>query len=157
MTWPPRKKWRAPTKERAHKELKTLRGYLVLGQNTTSYAFPSPRRGKRYSRHAASKSTATKSRVRKRRSHVNTYNIKFVYADDGTEPQLRSYQAINAGQAFRKCLKEYPGAKLIEAWKEGGYLDGYGITAYKPPSVVNVQAEPAPKEKQLKFNFVPQL
>ena len=83
-------------------------------------------------------------------------NVKFIIDDEGTtEAYVRSYEAINTGQAFLKCLKKYPTATLIEAWKEGGYKDGWGITTYKPPSTVKVEAEPAPapKAEQLKFNF----
>jgi hypothetical protein len=79
---------------------------------------------------------------------------KFTYSDEGiTEPQVRRYSATSAGQAFQKCQEEYPGAKLIEAWREGGYLDGYGYTTFKPPSVVKVKTGPVPNEEQLKFNF----
>jgi hypothetical protein len=81
-------------------------------------------------------------------------NVKFIIDDEGTtEAYVRSYEAINAGQAFQKCLKKYPGARLIEAWREGGYLDGYGITTYQPPSLVKVEAEPAPKEEQILLHF----
>lgn len=79
-------------------------------------------------------------------------NVKFI--DEGTtEPYVRSYEAINAGQAFDKCLKKYPKATLIKAWKEGRYLDGYGVTTYKPPSTVKIEAEPGAKEEQMKLNL----
>jgi hypothetical protein len=79
-------------------------------------------------------------------------NVKFI--DEGTtEPYVRSYEATCAGQAFHKCLKEYPRARLIEAWREGKYLDGYGITTYQPPSMVKLAAEPAPKEEQILLHF----
>jgi hypothetical protein len=85
---------------------------------------------------------------------MKTYNVKFAYNDEGiTEPQVKRYSSTSAGQAFQKCQEEYPGARLIEAWREGGYLDGYGITTYQPPSFVKVEAEPAPKEEQMMLNL----
>jgi hypothetical protein len=85
---------------------------------------------------------------------MKTYNVKFAYNNEGiTELQVRRYSSTSAGQAFQKCQEEYPGAKLIEAWKEGGYLDGHGITTYKPPSVAKVQTGPVPRENQLTFRF----
>jgi hypothetical protein len=84
---------------------------------------------------------------------MNIFNVKF--QDNGTTEHVRTYKAVSAGQAFRKCLEKYPTATLIEAWKEGGYKDGWGITTYKPPSLVKVEvAEPMPQEEQLKFPFV---
>jgi hypothetical protein len=80
------------------------------------------------------------------------YNVKFAINGE-SEAQVRSYEATGAGQAFHKCLKEYPRARLIEAWREGKYLDGYGITTYQPPSMVKLAAEPAPKEEQILLHF----
>lgn len=85
---------------------------------------------------------------------MKMYNVKFVYNDEGaTEPQVRRFSATSGGQAFQQCLKEYPGAKLIEAWREGGWLGGHGITTYKPPSLVKVKTRPAPKEDQMMLNL----
>ena len=85
---------------------------------------------------------------------MKVYHVKFAYGGT-TEPQIRKFIATSAGQAFRKCLREYPGAKLIEAWREGGYTDGYGITSYKQPSVRQLpdQTDQKPKEEQMKFDF----
>jgi hypothetical protein len=86
---------------------------------------------------------------------MNSYNVKFAIDDEGTTgPYVRTYKATNPGQAFQKCLKECPKARLIEAWREGQYLDGYGITTYRPPSMVKLEeAEPAPKEEQILLHF----
>jgi hypothetical protein len=85
---------------------------------------------------------------------MKTYHIKFSYDGEGKrEPQVRRYKATSPGEAFQKCLREYPGAKLIEAWREGGWLDGHGITTYKPPSLVKVKARSAPKEEQMMLNL----
>jgi hypothetical protein len=85
---------------------------------------------------------------------MKTYYVRFSYdVEDGLEPQVRSYKAASVIRAFEKCLKEYPGSRLIEGWREGGYVDGYGITRYKPPSIVKVEAEPAPKVEQLELNL----
>jgi hypothetical protein len=79
---------------------------------------------------------------------MKTFNVKFCYGGEG-EPYVRSYKVSSVMRAFEKCLREYPGSKLIEAWREGGFLDGYGITRYEPPSTVKVEAEPAPQVEQL--------
>jgi hypothetical protein len=85
---------------------------------------------------------------------MKTYHVKFSYdGQDELELQVRRYKAVSVIQAFEKCLREYPGSKLIEGWREGRYLDGYGITRYKPPSTVKVEAEPAPKVEQLMLNL----
>ena len=85
---------------------------------------------------------------------MKTYYVKFSYDGEGElEPPVRSYRAASVLRAFEKCLKEYPGARLTEAWREGGYLDGYGFTTYQPPSFVKVEAEPAPKEEQMMLNL----
>ena len=85
---------------------------------------------------------------------MKTYHVKFSYdGEDELEPRVRRFKAASVIRAFEKCLREYPGSKLIEAWREGGYLDGYGITRYEPPSIVKVEAEPAPKVEQLELNL----
>ena len=78
------------------------------------------------------------------------YDIKF--AVDG-ELHVKKFAARSAGQAYEACLEKYPGARLIEASKEGCYLDGYGRTTYQPPSLVRVEAEPAPREEQMKLSL----
>jgi hypothetical protein len=84
---------------------------------------------------------------------MKMYNVRFL-TDGETEPHVKSYNAGSAGQAFQRCLEEQPGCKLVEAYREGGYLDGYGITTYEPPSAVKVKvAEPVPREDQMKFFF----
>jgi hypothetical protein len=82
---------------------------------------------------------------------MNVYSVK--YDEGATGPYVKKFKAINAGQAFQKCLKEYPEARLIEAWREGSYKDGYGITSYQSPSMAKVEAEPAPGKEQMKFDF----
>jgi hypothetical protein len=66
-----------------------------------------------------------------------TYSVNF-FADG--EEHTRGFAAVSAGQAFSLCLEKFAGAKLIQAWREGGYLDGYGITVYQPPSFAKVEA-----------------
>jgi hypothetical protein len=83
---------------------------------------------------------------------MKTYHVKFSYNGED-EPQVRSYKAASVIRAFEKCLREYPGCKLIEGWREGGYSNGYGITRYEPPSIVKVEAEPGSKVEQLKLNL----
>jgi hypothetical protein len=90
------------------------------------------------------------------KTNMKTYHIKFSYnGEDELKPQVRSFKAASVIRAFDKCLKEYPGSKLIEGWREGGFLDGYGITKYQPPSTarIAIETEPAPKLEQLKLNL----
>jgi hypothetical protein len=85
---------------------------------------------------------------------MNTYSVKFTVDNPGiTESYVRKYKANDPGHAFERCRQEYPKARLIKAWREGSYLDGYGITTYEPPSTVKVEAEPAPREEQMRFPF----
>jgi hypothetical protein len=81
-----------------------------------------------------------------------SYNIKFICADK-LQPQVRRYKAANPGQAFSKCMREFPGAKLIEGWREGGLGDNYGCIVYAPPSTVRIAAEPPPQAEETKFSF----
>ena len=87
---------------------------------------------------------------------MKTYHVKFSHDGEGELVKHR-FEAIeprlSSGPPFEKCLKEYPGARLIEAWREGGYLDGYGFAIYQPPSFVKVEAEPAPKQEQMMLNL----
>ena len=86
---------------------------------------------------------------------MKTYHIKFSYDGEGElEPQVRKYEAISPGRAFKKCLDEFPGAKLIEGWREGriGGVN-HGCITYAPPSTITAVAEPAPKAEETKFPF----
>jgi len=81
---------------------------------------------------------------------MNTYNVRFSYGD-GLEEQARVFKAINPGHAQAACLKEYPGADVIEIWREGRY--GQGITSYRPASAVRIKPLPEPETEQIKFPF----
>jgi hypothetical protein len=84
----------------------------------------------------------------------HTYRIKFCYDGEGElESQIRTFKATSPGHAFKKCLQEYPGAKLIEGWREGGYSGGYAITTYAPPSTVRIKAAPVPEAEETHFPF----
>jgi hypothetical protein len=85
-------------------------------------------------------------------SSYHSYFVKFVYGDK-LEEQIRKFQAANPGHAFRRCVQQYPGSKLIEAWREGGRESNYASTTYAPPSTVKIKSEPAPKSEQSKFSF----
>jgi hypothetical protein len=82
------------------------------------------------------------------------YRIKFTCNGEG-EPRVRSYKATSPGHAFEKCLREFPGAKLIEGRCEARLSTGtsYGGITYAPPSTVRVVAEPTPKTEEIKFPF----
>ena len=85
---------------------------------------------------------------------MKTYHIKFTYdGEHELEPQIRNYKASSPGDAFKKCLREFPGAKLIEGWSNGGLGFNYGCITYAPPSTVRIEAEPAPKAEEQKFPF----
>ena len=84
---------------------------------------------------------------------MKTYRIKFTYDGEG-EAQVRRYEATSPGQAFEKCLRKFPGAKLLEGWCEGRIAGiTHGRITYAPPSTVRVVAEPAPKEEETNFPF----
>ena len=85
---------------------------------------------------------------------MKTYHIKFSYDGEGElEPQVRRYKATDPGHAFEKCLREFPGAKLLEGWNEGGRGSEYGCITYAPPSTVRTAAEPRPKAEETRFPF----
>jgi hypothetical protein len=54
---------------------------------------------------------------------MNTYHVRFNYGD-GLEEQVRTFKATGPGAAQAECLKEYPGADVIEIWREGRYWQG---------------------------------
>jgi hypothetical protein len=80
----------------------------------------------------------------------HTYSVEFAYNDE-LKPQIRKFQAANAGHAQKKCLKDYPGAHVIEIWREGLY--GEGITVYQPVSTAKVEPLPAIKTEETTFPF----
>ena len=67
----------------------------------------------------------------------------------------KAFKATNPGDAFARCLEKFPEAKLIESWREGGYLDGWGITTYEPPPSTTAipNAETLQPAEQLLFPF----
>jgi hypothetical protein len=79
------------------------------------------------------------------------YTIKFCVRDE--EPQFQSYRATSPGDAFARCLRDFPGAKLLEAFSEGGLREHYGCITYAPPSTVRSMAQPTPKEEETTFPF----
>jgi hypothetical protein len=85
-----------------------------------------------------------------------TYCVEFTYGD-GLEPLVREFQAANVGQAYEKCRQQYPGAKLIKAWRQGKLLGvgggGYHMS-YPPVSATEIKAEPEqPKTEQITFPY----
>jgi hypothetical protein len=89
------------------------------------------------------------------KAEMKTYYVKFTYHGEGEqfEPQVRSYKATSPGEAFEKCLEEYPDAKLIQSRSEGGLGVNYGSISYPPVSTARVVAEPAPKAEETRFPF----
>jgi hypothetical protein len=82
---------------------------------------------------------------------MNTYSVKF---QNGNKVAVKSFKASNPGDAFARCLDKFPQAQLLEAWREGAYLDGYGITTYAPPSTAaSPKAEITQTAAQLLFPF----
>jgi hypothetical protein len=80
----------------------------------------------------------------------HTYSVQFDYGN-GLEPQIRKYQAANVGHAQKKCLREYPGTRVIEIQREGLY--GEGLTVYQPASTARVEPLPAVKTEEQTFAF----
>jgi hypothetical protein len=79
----------------------------------------------------------------------HTYSVEFAYNDE--KPQIGKFQAANVGHAQEKCFKDYPGAHVIEVWREGLY--GQGITVYPPVSMAKVEPLPAVKTEEMAFAF----
>jgi len=82
---------------------------------------------------------------------MKTYCVKFCCSDQ--VQQFRRYKATSPGHAFIKCLREFPGAKLLEGWTEGGLGAYYGCVTYTSPSTVKVVANPATLEEETVFSF----
>ena len=85
-----------------------------------------------------------------------SYHVRFVRNGE-TEPQVVRYLVGGMANAFAKCGRRFPEAKLIEGWIEGSYADGRGITVYAPPSTIRIVAEPAPEEEQTVFDFLQEI
>ena len=80
---------------------------------------------------------------------MKTYHIRF---EGELGERVQSYRAASPGQAFKKCLRQFPGARLIEGWSGIG-SHYYGCVTYQPPSTAGVVAEPARQEEETKFPF----
>ena len=80
---------------------------------------------------------------------MNTYHVRFNYGD-GLEEQVRTFKTTGPGHAQAACLKEYPGADVIEIWREGRY--GQGVTVYQPASAVKIKPLPEPEPETNKSN-----
>lgn len=79
--------------------------------------------------------------------------MKVYYVDyiiDGEEKTKR-LRAVSAGQAFSKIKEEFPEAKLVRAYQQGGALGGWGFTEYQPPSEAKVTPLPVEKTEQQKL------
>jgi hypothetical protein len=91
------------------------------------------------------------------RSHFTTALKPVSFPNDNTRCSIFWWAEQKkwklANQIEEQEADLFPGAKLIEAWREGGWLDGHGITTYKPPSLVKVKARSAPKEEQMMLNL----
>jgi hypothetical protein len=87
---------------------------------------------------------------------MHTYHVRFVRNGE-TEPQVVRYLVGGMANAFAKCVRRFPEAKLIEGWIEGSYADGRGITVYAPPSTIRIVAEPASEEEQTVFDFLQEI
>jgi hypothetical protein len=85
--------------------------------------------------------------------HYHSYYIKF-RRNGKPESQTKRYQAANPGHAFQKCHREFPGAKLIQGWRQSDCRDEYAVTTYEPPSTVRIVAGPRAKEEQVLFGCV---
>jgi hypothetical protein len=63
----------------------------------------------------------------------------------------------NPGQAFAKCHQEFPNAGLIEGYRRGEYPGEKAITVYQAPSLVRIESEPRPREKQTEFGLLEEI
>jgi len=88
--------------------------------------------------------------------HYHTYYIKF-RRNGKAESQTKRYQAANPGHAFWKCHREFPGAQIIQGWRQSDYKDEYAVTIYEPPPMIRIVAGPKAKEEQVPFGFVSEI
>ncbi len=72
---------------------------------------------------------------------MKMFNVVY---DAGDGEEIEIIRAVNAGQAFAKCIEIHPDAKMIKAYCEGSFGNGYGITTYEVPSLKS--PEPLPTE-----------
>jgi hypothetical protein len=89
----------------------------------------------------------------------HTYNIRFIRRGE-TKTRVRQFQATNAGSAFSKCVRKYPGCRLLEAWREARLIrigGDYCRLVYALASTARIVAEPAPKEEQILFSFLEEI
>jgi hypothetical protein len=90
---------------------------------------------------------------------LHAYRIWFTRNGE-TKSEVKPFDALNPGSAFAKCVRKYPGCRLLEAWLEGRLVTGGGVVcrlSYAPPSTVRIIAEPTPNEEQILFGFFEEL
>jgi hypothetical protein len=85
-----------------------------------------------------------------------TYYIEF-RRNGKAELQTKRYEAANPGHAFQKCHREFPGAQLIQGWRQSERNGEHAVTTYEAPSTVTIVPEPTVKWEQLLFGFANQL
>ena len=78
--------------------------------------------------------------------------IYVVYSqDDGEHTEM--IRSSSAGQAFSQIMEKYPDAKLIKAYCEGGFRDGFGYTEWLAPSLAKPEPLPSEKLEQTKMKL----
>jgi hypothetical protein len=89
---------------------------------------------------------------------MRTFCVKFSYnGDDKLESQVRKFITATPGGAAKRCLRRYPGVKVVALWIEGGFgSEYYGRINYDVPSTVSIKAAPAPKVEEPTFAFFDQ-
>jgi hypothetical protein len=85
-----------------------------------------------------------------------TYCVRFCL-NGKTKPQTKRYRAHTLGEAFQKCHREFPGARLIEGWRQGERNGERAITHYEAPSSVAVIPGPKNTAEQTAFRVADQL
>jgi len=85
----------------------------------------------------------------------HTYHIKFCQ-NGKAEPQTKCYRATNSGQAFQKCRREFPDARLIQGWWQSERNGEYAITC-EAPSTIAVVPGPKITAEQTLFGFAHQI
>jgi hypothetical protein len=89
---------------------------------------------------------------------MKIYRVEFA-RDSDLYPQVRSFEATSAGHAQKKCLREYPGSRILKMWQEARLGEGgrcYGSITNEPVSAARVEPLPAVKTEERTFPFFDQ-
>lgn len=64
---------------------------------------------------------------------MHHYEVKFL--TKGGREKIEQFEACDPGNAFARCQKLFPGATMLAAIRDGGFMGGSGRTIFSPPPV----------------------